>query len=335
LSVARLDARILVVVIAVGCAKPVPLAVPPDSGTTPVDLGGRDLRAVATVDLAGVDLAGTDLAGADLSQSTLMCPMGLHSCRGTCIPDTNCCNPEDCPQYANSTAACAAGMCKYTCNSGYKDCNNSCRSIMLCCVDADCPLKANAMSEHCSADGMCSIGACKSGYVDFNKVEADGCECIDGGKASACTIATNVGSLAIGATKTQTGNLLTPTALNWFTVTFASNTNGNYHPRVRLTTNPGNQFAFDIVKDCSEAPITCGTEQGQTANSDTEWEVARTMGDPNGVGCGPTAGCHTCNCTPTGYIAVPAVGTSGTVKIKVYRISGMPSCDMYTLTISN
>jgi hypothetical protein len=290
---------------AAGCAKPVPLA-------------GHEDMSMAT----GLkhDLGGVDLHGADLALNQGNCDTGSHECNGSCIPDTDCCTGMDCPQYANQTAMCAAGMCMYMCNSGFKSCNGDCRSMNLCCADADCPTVANAMTMHCSTTGMCSIAACKPGFYDINHMEADGCECMDLGKAQDCAKATSVGPIAIGGSQMVTGNLPDTMLSNWFSVTFAGNTMGGYHPHVVLSGNPNNEFFMDVVADCTEAPQACGTEAAKTANTVTDWDVKQTGGDPGSKM----------------YAASPPVGVNGVVKVHVYRApAAAVSCDSYTLTISN
>jgi hypothetical protein len=294
----------LILFMAVGCAQPV-AGVGHDMATGQPQ--GRG-------DLAGVDLLGMDLA------SNMNCPSGEHGCNGSCIPDVNCCSGADCPQYANSTATCTAGMCSYNCNSGFRTCAGSCRSTMLCCADSDCPPEPNVMTAHCSSTGQCSIGMCNAGYYDLDKMVMNGCECQDGGKGQACAMATAVPNVGLGGSQMVTGNLPGALLSNWFSVTFSGSIMANYHPHVVLSTNPGKQFLFDVVADCNEATQACGTEAGLTANTITDWEVKQTGGDPGSKM----------------YAASPVVGVGGNVKIHVYRApGGNVTCDSYTLTITN
>jgi hypothetical protein len=311
---------LLPLVLAAGCAKPVPLGGHEDMATS----GNKG------------DLAGVDLKGADLAHTPANCDTGTHDCNGTCIPDLDCCTGADCPQYANSMAVCMGGTCMYMCNTGFAMCNGNCRSGNLCCADADCPAAPNTMGMHCSSTGMCSIAACATGYYDLDHMAANGCECQDAGKAQDCASATNLNTIAVGATQTVTGNLPDPMVSNWFTITFAANA-ANAHPHIVLSGNPGNQFFFDVVNDCTESTMMCGNEMGKTANTVTDWEVQQTGGgDPTGKGCGDTTRvCNSCNCRYPAY-SVGTVGVNGNVRIHVYRApSGNPSCDNYTLTITD
>jgi hypothetical protein len=297
-----------------GCAQPSPLKLHEDGGGGMLELE----------DLAGVDFSGSDLSFAgDLAHNPASCPAGQKDCNGSCINAINCCGAADCPQYANSTATClVSGMCAYMCNTGFRDCNGTCRSTTLCCKDSDCPSMPMSMTPHCSAQGMCTVGMCNAGWVDFNKDPADGCECQDGGKSAACAQATSLGSVAIGASLNASGNVLVMGDSNWMSVTFASNTDDRYHPHIKFSANPSNQFVFDVVKDCNAATMACGTETGKTANSVTDWEVAKTGG-------------AAASTKPMTAAPVPAVGIGGKVLVRVYRVSGAATCDTYTLAISN
>lgn len=295
----------LVLLLAVGCARPI-------AGVGHDDMATRGPQGHG--DLAGVDLSGSDLS------SNVNCESGSHGCNGICIPDLDCCDASECPQYANSTAVCMQGMCVYNCNTNFRTCNGTCRNVMLCCTDTDCMAGANVMSSHCSSTGQCSIGTCLPGYYDLDRMAMNGCECQDGGKGQACAMATKIPDVAIGGMQMVTGNIPGATLSNWFSVSFPGNTMAGFHPHVMFSANPGNQFLFDVVGDCTEATQACGVETGLTANTITEWEVKQTGGDPGSKA----------------YAASPAVGVAGNVKIHVYRApGGNVTCDSYTLIVTD
>jgi len=299
--------RVMPLILIAGCARPLAVA-------------SEDLSSGHGGDLAGVDLHGVDLSSSsgDLAVGPVTCNTGYHQCGAVCILDGACCLAADCPVYANSTASCMQGNCMYTCNAGFQSCNGTCRSGTQCCADSDCTAQPHTTGTKCDAMGQCTFSACATGYLDLNMVLTDGCECQNTG-AQTCAAATDVGSIALGSMHTVTNSVPSATGSNWFTMTFAGTGAANYYPHIRLTANPGSQFLFDVVGNCSQAPQACGSETGKNANGVTDWEVSKTGGVVGG----------------TTYTAVPAVGTAGNVKLRVFRAPGAVTCDAYTVTISN
>ncbi len=179
-----------------------------------------------------------------------------------------------------------------------------------------------------SINGTCHIKSCASGWYDIDGQYTDGCECKDLGIGRSCQSATNLGQLPIGGMLSPSGNLPVTGAENWFTVQFTGNASPGYHPSVSFSTNKNNEYVFDVVADCSGAQQGCQVESGKTANGVTAWEVATTGGDFT-----PPAGQNTPIQT---FAATPAVGNGGTVFVRVYRAGGgAPTCNSFTLTISN
>jgi hypothetical protein len=270
-------------------------------------------------DLAGIDLAGVDLTKVDLAGVTTCMP-GYKFCGTNCIQESSCCQPSDCLQYPNSTAACIMYTCSYACNPGYRTCNGMCRMGNVCCVDSDCTPAPNSTGTKCNPQGQCTFSGCAPGYYDINGKSDDGCECHDGGQGQACAMATNVASVALGKSTMISGNLPGAMITNWLSVTFAGVGSVSYHPHIKLTDNPGNQFAFDVLNDCN-TPVACG-EAGKTGSGVTDWEVSAQLTDAKSP-------------MSTMWQPVPAVGTSSVVKVNVYRVMGNATCENYTLTISN
>jgi hypothetical protein len=203
--------------------------------------------------------------------------------------------------------------------TGQKLCtaSNSCIPNSACCTVMDCPDTVQVSSTTC-AGGMCSVATCNAGWVDVDKNYSNGCECQDSGNPGACPNAVNVGTLPAGGNATKSGNIPTAGQENWFSVTFGNTGSTTYHPMVTLSTNPNNEFVFDIFSNCSGGTQACGTEGG-TANFRTTWEVVNNNGQTNGQTWAPT----------------PAVGSGGTIYIRVYRATGNPTCDGYVLTMTN
>lgn len=123
------------------------------------------------------------------------CPRDQKACDGRCVsradPDFGC-NAEGCRPcvIAQATARCSeGGACVVaSCQGEFADCNRDGDS-----VDSDgCEIDTAHDPDHCGAcdsepcatahgrpdcaGGVCSIGACETGYHDCNFDAADGCE---------------------------------------------------------------------------------------------------------------------------------------------------------------
>jgi hypothetical protein len=114
----------------------------------------------------------------------------------------------------------------------------------------------------------------------------------------------------------------------WLAITFAGNTSTTYAPHITLSTNPGNEYLFDVLTSCTTdaAPPTlaCGIE-ATTSTGVSAWSVSFTGVDPNAPAD-----------SPTNYGPIPPVGSGGTVIIHVYRAASAPvDCNSYVLTIGN
>jgi hypothetical protein len=292
----------IIVALAAGCAAP-------HSGHVG---GGHD----GSSDLGNVDMHG----GGDMARSSLGCNPGYSKCGSMCILVTQCCTANDCPQSPNSMATCTQGRCSISCNGGFKLCNGGCIKSDLCCTDSDCGPQSNTQATACDGTtGQCHVTMCKPGYYDIDGQYADGCECKDGGRSRACTSASDLGPLPLGSSLSVSGNLPETGAANWFTMTFQGDGQTTYHPKVWLSNDPNGQFRFDVFADCNGGGIACGEGNGSNATGVQIWEVYQSGGDSTG----------------TTYQATPAVGSGGTVKVHVYRVSSPVTCDSYTLTITN
>jgi len=173
--------------------------------------------------------------------------------------------------------------------------------------------------------------------VDVDGIWSDGCECQDDAFAKSCAGATSLGTIGIGQSTSRTGVLPLASEENWFVVTFnGARTTNSYHPRITVTSAGGDNIRFDILNGCGGSTLNCPNEGGSAA-AVTNWEeVSNGLGDPNGIGCGnSTTACNsTCNCT-SAYSGMPAVGNNGTVYIRVHRITGSPTCNNYSLSVTD
>ncbi len=222
-----------------------------------------------------------------------------HDAGGTMSYCANLQNdPTNCGQCGKSCGqdhTCTNGMCVLSCPMGTTACMpaDMCITPGNCCTNADCTV----------AGQMCPMpgGPCVcSGTVDTY--------------GTTCAAASAIPPVALGGTSSVTGNLPTMGAANWFSVTFtADNTMTSYHPRIHFTTNPNNEFVFDVQSSCAGGAVGCG--EGGSCTGKTDYEE---FYDPNQP--------------PQPLMAVPAVGS---VVVRVYRASGTPNCDSFTLTFSD
>ena len=230
---------------------------------------------------------------------------------------------------ANGMASCSNQLCKVTCNANFGDCDgdpaNGCEVNLLTdknhcgnCVTNCNNVPANAMGSSCGG-GKC-VAACSASYYDLNLNYGDGCECMADATGAVCGGAKIVGQVNLGQSTTQTGNIVPLNNENWYQVTFPSNANKAYHPKIALTTNPGNAFRIDVFSNCAGGSQSCLVEGG-TAGGKVSWEVYYTAGDAGTLG-GP-------------FQPIPAVGSAGVVYVRVFRAVGGVTCDNFVLTFSN
>jgi hypothetical protein len=168
---------------------------------------------------------------------------------------------------------------------------------------------------------------CTNGCYDLDGQYQDGCECCDDGVPHDCASALGLGSIDIGGTAGgHTGKLPDNTKSDWYAITFYgwANTNKKYHPMIQLTQgDPG--VVFEVRNGCSASgPLSC---QDGTAQTTTLWETYYGGSDPANGGDPSSPGWQAMG--PAGGIAGP------TVYIRVFRANGNPTCNPYTLTITN
>ncbi|AKF09433.1 hypothetical protein [Sandaracinus amylolyticus] len=230
---------------------------------------------------------------------------------------------------ANGAPGCTNGTCTVLgCNPGFADCDGAAgtgcernltsdpqhcgtcgRSCATQCV-------GNVVATSCGG-GNCAITACAPGFQNVDGACSNGCECPVSTASQACGAPTALGVLNLAQSFNTSANIAIAGTELWYTVGFAGNTSAAYHPRIRFTSNPGDQFRFDVRTNCSGVALSCGNEGG-VSNGVTDWETF--------VGTG----------TPGYYNPIPPVGNNGTVLVRVYRRAGLPvSCAQFTLVISN
>jgi hypothetical protein len=280
------------------------------------------------------------------------CPNNTYECAGnnTCIASSTCCSNSDCLRLRNiSGESCSGPGGSCSCPAATKECPSgsgtpgTCVSTASgrCCTAADC--SANHVSAANCSNTFCSVAAngCVSGFVDVNGSWSDGCECTDDGFGKFCNAATGLGNVGNFGSVSKTGVLPLAGEENWFQVTFVAPLNNSYHPHITISTSAvGDDIRFDLFNGgCGAGTLSCPSEFGSAATNRTNWEVRSTNGDEGAIGCGAGCGrdqcvCHSCNCT-SAYNGMPQVGSGGTVFIRVHRASGSPTCNTYTLSVTD
>ena len=220
---------------------------------------------------------------------------------------------------------------------------------------ASCPDIVNA-TKGCNA-GKCGIAGCKKPLFDVNNDPADGCECVAdnnyGVHGMTCQNFIDLGQLSDGggATIIKTGNVMPGEAGDWyhFDATDSPDDGGDcdqFDVRVKLTNNPGNQFAFDFYRgSCAEVNQLCSGE------TETEWTTSFYGATPSGPGILPQIGLFGDNskspnpekggeCKCTHAPGAPGMNicknNSAPFLVHVYRKAGLQTtCDAYTITFIN
>lgn len=146
----------------------------------------------------------------------------------------------------------------------------------------------------------------------------------------ACTAPTNEGAISPGSSISVTSNIPVAGRDDYYLVAFSGlgAVSKAAHPRVQFTTNPGSALQFDVTTGCGAVAFGCGTEIGSSTGR-TDFEAFYTAGDPTNptfnslIGAGPP-------------VAGPFnIDPSGGVLVRVFRASGAPACDSYTIKFSN
>lgn len=194
-----------------------------------------------------------------------------------------------------------------------------------------CGSPANATPQ-CS--GACQL-LCNSTHTDLNGSYADGCECgkdvhDNAGNGNTCGAGVALGNVNDnGQVLTVTGTLHTGSDSDWYSFTgtdlLATNgPNDNYNVRIRFTSNPGNEFRFDIKRgSCTSTLNGC--------TNDTSYNY---FSNQNPVGLG--AGEGNCLAAPGAPGRNHCGSDTSTYRVRVFRASGSgPTCNSYTLEVSN
>jgi hypothetical protein len=302
-----------------------------DSGGTGGDGGGAPYCANLSTDNNNCGACG-NVCGPNHTCNTvggstacgLSCPTSMVACIAgdVCIPTNTCC--ASCP-IPGEICPMPGGTCQCPGGETYCSASNSCISSNDCCTAADCASVAGATCPSPGQACQCANGdkvclATKSCVAQTACCTAAGA-CCDDPLGKSCNAATAQAALTVGGTAISVSGLSTASGEeDWIQVTFNGESNLAFHGHILFTTNPNNEFVFDIASDCMGTLRTCGTEGG-SCQAKTEWEEAYATATP-----APD---------PTGTTWKP-IPTVGLTYIRVYRANATaaPTCDQWTLAIS-
>ncbi|EYF06312.1 MopE-related protein [Chondromyces apiculatus] len=256
-------------------------------------------------------------------------------CNGT-IDDPSLLNNQPCQSGAPGVCATGATLCANgamscnpvvapgsqaeLCNSLDDNCNGQVDEMNAtnACA-AQLPGAGNVQAWACTT-GTCQITTCNGGYANINGASADGCECVTDSWATSCSVAGSV-AVPLGGTTTMSGKVETASGSDWLTFNFTvPNVGQPYRPKVQLTDSGGGQYRMDVMVNCAGQAAGCSTTGG--GNNENGINVSTWEQNYGGYTGGP-------NCC-TDYTP-----RQSTVRVRVYRASGVPTCTNYTVTATN
>jgi hypothetical protein len=178
--------------------------------------------------------------------------------------------------------------------------------------------------------GVCEINTnptgCTNNCYDIDGLYSTGCECCDDGNSKSCG-GGYLGSLGVNSSSiiNVTGKLPSNSEADWFYVNFTGNGDINFHPHVSIGGDTG--IVFSVYGGCGGTPLGCldGSAQGVIAWDEYYDMTQNPKPDPNSKAQNGTSN----------FIAIAPVAGTGTIYIKVFRANGNPTCNQFTLTVSN
>ena len=194
---------------------------------------------------------------------------------------------------------------------------SSCPNSVSCNAPSDCKPTVNVTGPQgvTCTNKCCAITQCVGQWFDVDTWYNDGCECSDDGYGQGCNLTTT--QLGTVGQSTSLPNIIgvlpAPNEANWFQVTFGGTVGGGAKPKIVLTSANSN-IVFDLQSNgCGGPAWPCGTEGGNATNV-TSWDESE-----------QNDGMHhnTVSNNP------------GTQMIRVHNKTSTPTCDYYTLAISD
>ncbi|NOZ85064.1 MAG: choice-of-anchor D domain-containing protein, partial [Deltaproteobacteria bacterium] len=278
-------------------------------------------------------------------KTALACDKKDNDCNGK-IDDAPADQLCQIPQNADGVA-CLDGQCQVaSCKDGYFDVDRAYGDGCECTQDCWGRLAqgTHVTGINCQGGNTCVLLGCEDGYYDLDKVFDTGCECFQKGTPGGrgCADAVRLPDVSDNNTPiTVSSNI--PWAANawasdWF-VFKAVDSRGDdnqgkdhFKVQVKFTSNPGNQYQFDLYKqkgaaiDCSKRTMLCSQQKTGDLADDH-----------------PGGGTNTedqCNCIPSGQPLTPGRDhcddDTAWYFLQVYRIDGVSmTCDPYVVEIRN
>ncbi|GEM_PF-3383157 len=179
-----------------------------------------------------------------------------------------------------------------------------------------CPPPTNVAVTTCinGTPSECALVDCDAGFFDIDTQYGTGCECGDDSAGLGCGQAFSVGTLQNGNVLFRTGKLPEPQLVDWVHAHFPDNGRGpgNGAPVIKFTAsgNPGNNYRFDVFRNCSGNAFNCGTG---SSTGNTQWSYEDNQ----------SSGTNRYNSNGNSW--------PSNIYVRVFRINGGNNCDDYTL----
>jgi hypothetical protein len=206
-------------------------------------------------------------------------------------------------------------------------CETSLTSLTNCGSCGTPCTRANATAT--CASGSCLISSCNANFANTDGIDANGCECAMEipDAAGVCGSAYSLGTLTDPTgTATLTGRITSVGDIDCFSFNGADSADTDcdtYHVDIRFTSNPSNQFQFNVYRaNCST--LACASTLDSYA-----WYTDYTTGSMGSkVG---ECGCRTTNT----YDYNLCNDSTANYYFCVSRVSGAPTCDAYSISVTN
>jgi hypothetical protein len=155
--------------------------------------------------------------------------------------------------------------------------------------------------------------------------------CGDASPANTCAAPVDLGTIALGDSKTVDVTIDPKSDALWFKITFDKLDALSAHPHVTLDATAASVLQLQIAKSCAGEPIFCGDEDA-ASTSVAEFESSYS---PE-AGADPDATGDDSGASDAGVFAPITLGPGGVVYVHVFRKAGAPGpCAPMTLKVSN